>query len=69
MDEHLKATLLKQRESILGKVKEYTDDHLNPNKKEEHLNQNCTISKILEDLGITEQKYYHMLSISHDIEF
>ena len=69
MDEHLKETLMKQRESILGKVKEYIDDHLNPNKKEEHLNQNRTISEILEDLGITEQKYYHMLSISPDIEF
>ena len=69
MDEHLKATLLKQMESILGKVKEYIDDHLNPNKKEEHLNQNRTISEILKDLGITEQKYYHMLSISPDKEF
>lgn len=68
IDETLHTTLLKQRETILVKVKEYIDQYLNP-KNNEHWNRDCSIVDILEDLGIDTQEYHNMLSISPDREF
>ena len=50
------------------KVKEYTDESLNPSKRLQY-NPDQTIQSILNRLGITEDEYYDALSTSPDSEF
>ena len=64
----MKAEHLRKREALLMKVKEYTDESLNPSKHLQY-NPDQTIQSILNHLGITEDEYYDALSTSPDSEF
>ena len=67
MDETVKAEHLRKRETLLMKVKEYTDECLNSSKRLQ-FNSDQTIQSILHRLGITEDEYYNALSTSPDSE-
>jgi len=75
MSKEEKETNLKERKSILEKVKSYIDSNLNPRvnnilcSEEPNYNQPGTIEEILERLDITKEEYENALSISPDSGF
>ena len=66
---------LSQRETFLSKVKQYIDTELNPNKvnfldeTKSDFKVLTNISKVLNELELTESEYYEALSISSDNDF
>ena len=60
------------RKAVLGKVKNYIDDNLNPAKvnvvdpTKDNFTQPLSIQEILNDLEIFDDDYYKALSISKD---
>ena len=75
LPKHDKQRILEERNRLLGKVKDYIDSNLNPRKRniidpsqEGYVNP-LNISEILDELNITEERYYNALSISTDNDF
>ncbi|XP_057316777.1 uncharacterized protein LOC130657796 [Hydractinia symbiolongicarpus] len=70
-----RSEILKNKEVILNKIKDYIDTKLNPKKKnilnpnQENFEITPTISEILDELDIPESEYYNALSISNDNDF
>ena len=62
-----KQDILSKRSKILGVVKDYIDNNLNPHTS--NYNPNQTIQQILLSLGLNEEKYYAALSTSPDQDF
>ena len=67
MDEEVKKDLLDCRIKILSSVKQKIDEELNPSTS--GFNPQLTDVKIWQSLGITENEYYRMLSVSPDYDF
>ena len=67
-----KQEILIWRKAVLGKVKNYIDDNLNPAKvnvvdpTKDNFTQPLSIQEILNDLEIFDDDYYKALSISKD---
>ena len=62
-----KSGLLSNRNNILGQVKNYIDNSLDPNSKS--FSNDLSIQEILSSMGITEDDYYWALSISPDNDY
>ena len=60
-----KLAMLSNRAKVLGKVKAYIDEYLDPHKP--NYSDTKSIAEILSLLGLTEQEYYNALSISSRI--
>ena len=58
--------ILSKRNNILGQVKKYIDNNLDPNSKS--FSNDLSIQEILSSMGIIEDDYYWALSISPGIE-
>ena len=56
--------ILNKRNNILGQVKKYTDNNLDPNSKS--FSNDLSIQEILSSMGITDDDYYWSLSSSPD---
>ncbi|XP_057310099.1 uncharacterized protein LOC130648095 [Hydractinia symbiolongicarpus] len=75
IDPDERSEILKNKEVILNKVKDYIDTELNPKKKnilnsnQENFEITPTISEILDELDIPESEYYNALSISNGNDF
>lgn len=67
LDEEVKTNMLTRRNEILSLVKDKVDKVLNPNKPP--YNTTKSEKEILSSLGITEERYYWALSVSHDSDF
>ena len=67
LDEEVKTNMLTRRNEILSLVKDKVDKVLNPNKSP--YNTTKSEKEILSSLGITEERYYWALSVSHDSDF
>ena len=67
--------ILLKRDAILSKVKEYIDLNLDPKKvnildpRKEGYIEPKSIQEILDELGLTQEKYYKVLSVSSDNDF
>ena len=59
--------ILSKRNNILGQVKKYIDNNLDPNSKS--FSNDLLIQEILSSMGITEDDYYWALSISPDNDY
>ena len=59
--------ILSKRNYILGQVKKYIDNNLDPNSKS--FSNDLLIQEILSSMGITEDDYYWALSISPDNDY
>ena len=59
--------ILSKRNNILGQVKKYIDNNLDPNPKT--FSNDLSIQEILSSMGITEDDYYWALSISPDNDY
>ena len=59
--------ILSKRNNILGQVKKYIDNNLDPNSKS--FCNDLSIQEILSSMGITEDDYYWALSISPDNDY
>ena len=59
--------ILSKRNNILGQVKKYIDNNLDPNFKT--FSNDLSIQEILSSMGITEDDYYWALSISPDNDY
>ena len=59
--------ILSKRNNILGQVKRYIDNNLDPNS--ETFSNDLSIREILSSMGITEVDYYWALSISPDNDY
>ena len=59
--------ILSKRNNILGQVKKYIDNNLDPNSKS--FSNDLSIQEILSSMGITEYDYYCALSISPDNDY
>ena len=59
--------ILSKRNNILGQVKKYIDNNLDPNSKS--FSNDLSIQEILSSMGITEDDYYWALSISPDNDY
>ena len=62
-----KSGLLSNRNNILGQVKNYIDNSLDPNSKS--FSNDLSIQEILSSMGIAEDDYYWALSISPDNDY
>ena len=67
IDAEIRSNILNRRKEILSKVKQKTNEELNPSKE----NYNATITEIdtFDSAGVTEDEYYWALSISADSDF
>ena len=63
-----RSRILKQRNTVLSKVKYFINEALNPGKKQNHT-PNLTIDEILSSLDIQKDEYYKMLSVSGTDEY
>ena len=59
--------ILSKRNNILGQVKKYIDNNLDPNSKS--FSNDLLIQEIISSMGITEDDYYWALSISADNDY
>ena len=59
--------ILSKTNNILGQVKNYIDNNLDPNSKS--FFNDFSIQEILSSMGITEDDYYWALSISPDNDY
>ena len=59
--------ILSKRNNILGQVKKYIDNNLDPDSKS--FSNDLSIQEILSSMGITEDDYYWALSISPDNDY
>ena len=75
LPEDVKNNILNERDRILRNVKEYTDNNLNPKKRnilnplKENYEKVQNIANILKELNLTEDQCYDALSISNDSDF
>ena len=71
----MRNNILNERDRILGNVKEYIDNNLNPKKRnilnplKENYEKVPNIPNILKELNLTEDQCYDALSISNDSDF
>ena len=72
MPEKIKVLVLRKRNKILDKVRDFINNFLNPSKISFY-NPTCddfievkSVSEVLEELSITEQEYENALKISDD---
>ena len=71
----MRNNILNERDRILGNVKEYIDNNLNPKKRnilnplKENYEKVQNIPNILQELNLTEDQCYDALSISNDSDF
>ena len=72
MPEEIKVLLLRKRNEILDKVRDYVNNFLNPSKinfydpTRDDFIEFKSVSEVLEELSITEQEYENALKISDD---
>ena len=72
MPEEIKVLVLHKRNKILGKVRDYINNFLNPSKikfynpTRDDFIEVKSVSEVLEELSITEQEYENALKISDD---
>ena len=59
--------ILSKRNNILGQIKKYIENNLDPNSK--RFSNDLSIQEILSSMGITEDDYYWALSISPDDDY
>ena len=75
LPEDVRSNILNERDRILGNVKEYIDNNLNPkqrnilNSLKKNYEKVPNIPDILKELNLTEDQYYDALSISNDSGF
>ena len=62
-----KCGILSKRNNILGQVKKYFDNNLDPNSK--RFSNDLSIQQVLCSMGITEEDYYWALSILPDDDY
>ena len=70
LDQVDKFGILSKRNNVVGQVKKYINNNLDPNSKS--FSNDLSIQEILSSMGITEDDYYRALSISppdNDYEF
>ena len=71
----MRSNILNERDRILGNVKEYIDNNLNPKKGnilnllKENYEKVPNIPDILKELNLADDQYYNALSISNDFNF
>ena len=72
MPEEIKVLLLRKRNEILGKVRDYINNFLNPSKinfydpTRDDFIEVKSVSEVLKELSITEQEYENALKMSGD---
>ena len=72
LENYEKETILNARKQVLGKVKEYINQHLDPKQnnihdpEKDHFREPKTIEEILDELEIPPNMYYQYLKISPD---
>ena len=72
MPEEIKVSVLRKRNEILDKVRDYINNFLNPSKANfydpprDDFIEVKSVSEVLEELSITEQEYENALKISDD---